>query len=1184
MAKTAIAAGDVTIIRNSARHILTGMTLDILAPPVVATLTVTAVPAKTPFVELTVSGSMSAVEPYMRVKVVDGSMVKTWGIVRKAPSGSTLFISPVSLGAPGVPERVENPIAVDDTVVVYGDFPLWVIPSRIAGGKFYKFWDIAYTNQNSVPDPKANPGPAQRAAIAAGTARFTLPKGGVNTSFALGSATITSYSWTLPAGVSLVSGYAATDAVIAVDAAAGQHRIALTVTDSNGKTHKAYLWLFVEDGSAYTSFGKRFTVQIESDQSGLDGRTMRFTAYRKHSDPDLGFGTLFPGALALFTYTASFDGSTLADGILASTVVGYVDDLSVAETGEYSRVSFAVKSPVVYVDKLGIPPQLLTDVSAPAKWTQATSVLTNPRGAVMYTARWHVPNLRNHDFDLPYTTPRDKSYEFSGSNVGEHLRVAAEQIKGSIGSADDGTLVMRKIPTHENNAYRNGLAVVWTWIDADVQPDLEYERRLLPDLAELRAGGFSYNGSKIGAWAAIKRWYAGTGKTSAPDFSVTPAEGLARVKEVVGHLMAEANADVQSVTIKPTRLYDFVEPVYLVWHRLDLAAYDPLAQRFNSERVYPTQVARRWDLERGTCELAVTFKPDTFGQPGEQYTVGNAKNSIKSGWSVVKPTPYTPKQDSVPGLFWPHNAAGKVGRTASFLSSAPDYQDFSDLVAGTVCDLCLDYNSSFFKQGFNQAGQLSAYLVSASGTNLNIYRVEDLRETTPTLTLLKTYTMGDSTVTTSARVRCSETVPDFVAVHWCEGTHCRVGRSTDGGATWGSIVEVGSSFTANGLNDNAECGFDIEGEKQLCTGHDGTNYKVYYASTKSGSFSALGSSPTSGAPFPCIVVDMQGSAYVASPGTAGDKTLFLEPEGSTSMTGSTSNFDWAFTDSGNWEFGIARFSPSGFLGSSQFSPETDPLSVTVEWNMLTPKIADALVVELIAVHGSWNAGTFGAHSFPLTFEVEDSLGNVQTFNESLDFPDYATEGDLNQYDDFFGTLTLTPATAVVRVTITMGFGAIANEPDFDDFFYDIWIGPISGPTTSNSFYLSGDGSSGAQLRRVDTYSGSPSWTVITPATDLAPGHPYALAVNRANKNQIMVVASDGMTAKRFTSTNQGGSWTDNGFSNHKGVKWSGDLLLLVGDEQVDFSMNNGVSFQDREGDLSAAWGGIGRVRGGVILL
>ena len=466
MANTTISAGDLTKLRSE--QYIDDLALHITPLVTVQSGTISAVPTTVPYVSVTWDGSTSGIEIGQMVKITNGTTVRAYGVIRKLPSGSTLFISTTSLGNPGYTGRIESPIQVGDTATVYSHHPLWGLFSTIRQRTFYKQWDLPYTDDNELPPPVANAGTWQASRISSGTAPFTLPRSGVNTDFAFGSATISSRLWTLPAGVTLQSGYATSDAVIGVDAVAGRHLVKLKTTDSNGNTHTAYVWLFVSDGTTGTSLSEDYAVEITSDSQDRQGRTITFTVTGSGLDDTV----LYPGAGVLLREWPIYNGAALSNGVSVDTFVGYITDVDYESDGDIGTATVTAVSPMVYAEQVTQPPQRVTEKVSPNNWTEANSILTNPRGLAYYIIKWHCPALLDmHDFDAPLTTPRKRDMSFDTDSLAAALQVVAQLITGNIGSASDGTTVMRRNPLLETNATRNALDTVITWTDEDLKPE-----------------------------------------------------------------------------------------------------------------------------------------------------------------------------------------------------------------------------------------------------------------------------------------------------------------------------------------------------------------------------------------------------------------------------------------------------------------------------------------------------------------------------------------------------------------------------------------------------------------------------------------------------------------------------------------------------------------------------------------
>lgn len=139
MATSAISAPDKTLLRSS--QAVDKMGLWVTPLVTVQTGTITSIPLFSPFVHigLTWDGAHSAVSVGQLVKIsTSGGTLKTWAVVRKAPTANILYISQTPIGSAGYPTQIENAIAISDIVTVYTHRPLWGLYSRIDGSNFYK--------------------------------------------------------------------------------------------------------------------------------------------------------------------------------------------------------------------------------------------------------------------------------------------------------------------------------------------------------------------------------------------------------------------------------------------------------------------------------------------------------------------------------------------------------------------------------------------------------------------------------------------------------------------------------------------------------------------------------------------------------------------------------------------------------------------------------------------------------------------------------------------------------------------------------------------------------------------------------------------------------------------------------------------------------------------------------------
>ena len=1152
MGTSAIGSADLALLRGNHQHI-DNLALWITPLDTVQTGTITAVPSLSPYIQITWDGSTSNISVGQAVKIVSGSTLRAWAIIRKAPSGSTLYISTTPLGSPGTSTRIENTIQVGDTVTVYTHRPLWALFSRIAQRTFYKSFDIPYTDQGSQPPPVANTGEWQGAKVASGdSAAFTLPRLGSNTSFPFGSATISSTTWALPSGVTLQAGYALTDAVIEVDAVAGIYLVSLTVVDSNGKTHIAYCWLFVSDGTSGQSLSERYSVSIDSDEQTRKGRELQLTITGDSSIGD----ALYPGAGILLREWPLYDGSTLSEGVPLDSFVGYVSgQIDMSHDGDLWTASVTVKAPLLVAEAIPQPEQSLTEVTSPANWTQCTSVLSNPRGFLYYAMKWHTPALLDmHDFDAALTTPRRKFADFNTKTLASALNVAANFIVGNVGSASNGATRLRQHPLYFDNTDRNSLASIITWLAQDIRPPLQYTKRWGSENGQAITGAFAYNGSVTKAWLAMKRWHQGNGEAKLTDFTVTMSAGVTEVKAVVGHHLALVNADVQEISLELTRNQDVVDPADMLWCRQTTdSSLDPLGVGFTSERMVATRVSRLWERTDSGFVKRITLglQPETFGQPGEEIKIGSARSVGNSGWSDASAVPYTPALDNAftgNGLVLVVNDTGDLAVTYNILNSSPAWSAISDGLTGNINDIAWDYSSAFFANGNITTEALAVYVLTTDGTTLYVYRIPDILDMNGVPVELATATMNDSSVTTEARIECSETTPTLVLVAWKDQTGTEFIRSTDGGDTWSSKANIGSAVTDT-LNDNAPLGMAIRGAVQLVSAPDATpEYGLYRATTADGAFSEVPNTVRRKSPLPLVKIADSSLAYATTPTSSTTPTVTFD-------AGGYSDYVLGSNDFGNNHAVAAVGNPDNAAQATTASQGSDIPSVSL---FVTVTFPEAVTVNQVTVDGY---ADYTGSGDGWTVLVQDDTGTIKyaqafAIGTKASWQNADTTGD----PDF----PLASQNSITVAVVHSGEGMTDLDFRIDNIVITLASAIVDA----------------VDLQKITTYSGAATWLDVSPVAGEAPERPHDLVVDRIDDTILNAVTGFDTW---YQSTDAAASWSSQESSSDKrAFITQGDGLIEGGDSEVKLSLDGGTTFDDKTGNLSAAFT-IGTIKRVLIL-
>jgi hypothetical protein len=1173
MAQTAISGADLTKLRGN--QSIPDMSVFITPKVQVASGTISILGPRYPTTTLTMTwdGSTSDVAIGQMVEILNGTTPVSYGVVRKAVSGNLLNISETPLGAFGFATNIEAPILQGYTVKIYSHHPLWSLNSRIAGNLFYKFWDVAYTNQNEINAPVANAGAWQAAKLASGetTTRFTLPRSGSNISWAVGVETLPggAYEWILPSGVTFVAGYDGSEAVIEVDAEAGQHLVTLTISNA-GASHTAYVWLFVTNGTDGIDLVQDYAVSVpESDSQNRLGRTMKLSVYGIDLE-----SVLYRGAGVLMREWPSYAGETLSTGTGIDSFIGYIADIQLSHDGNIPKATITIESPMVYAQRLGQPSQSLTEVSEATKWTECESMFSNARGFIYYLIRWHVPALMDmHDLDIPfaYESPRRKYLEVNNKSLQANLQQVADYITANIGSVSDGSTVMRKNPLYMSNTDRNAVPLIITWQEQDIRAPFEYFRRFYNAISDTRGGAFAFDGgNKPKAWAVGRRWGQGSGTAEMPAFTVTKAEGVTKAKEVIGHYTAEQNAEIQEIAFGLTANQHVIEPAYMAWYAFTVSEdFDPYASGFNGTRMLATEISVEWELDGGGIKKRITIQGqvETFGQAGEELPIGSTQ--IQNGYSPGFPVIWQPNTST--GMFGGSqtasiilalNEAGDFAMTSNYLTQLPDWTALnSSLNDEPVSDYDFDYASPYFASGRDVNEALGLYALTMDGNDVTLWYFADILRST-SAEAIEEWSLTGSSDLTNSRIKSSETLPSLALAVFKDSTGTRYSRSVDSGVTWGSLTRVGSAITDSEDNENAPIGLAVFGQYQFVTAPNSSNeYGVYRATTASGAFSKMTASQDSDTPHPMIAENVENNDY-----------LYVSQF---DVEAYRMGFDGGddFTNEGCYTGGYLTPAFARVYDSVCFSlfPSLWVYSIagtgnpgnSLKYTATSPN-GDHTGANIFGIIFDWTST--GLDCYRMSFDVKFSSPTNSNrlvivgsgfINNNLSGQDQWLHIDSNDYQGTGGYML--PFTGG-QWNVTVGL-------------QDDEIGVCTVEFDNFTFYL-GDG---YKLWRVEDATGTPNWVNVSPA-DGAPARPFDFAVDIVNPAVLNTVTDDSKIW--YDSDDSGDNWSVvDSTTNVRALYTAGDAKLAGGeDETLALSLNGGGRYGDIVSNLDAVWDTFGRIK------
>jgi hypothetical protein len=330
-----------------------------------------------------------------------GSRDKGTVRIRKTPGASTFYI-----GATSEVEWVN-----DLYLTVIDDFELRAKLPQVVSDEIFVDWDVAYVDQHANFAPVPVLGPHAVLKLVESTVDFE-PDG--SDSWVLGS-TISSYTWIAP-GASATANLNTATPTITYNST-GWKRVALTVTDANGKTATGYRRVFVYDDDNLPIENFELVKCIGDHENG----GWEFEV-RLFDEADLA--DVVPGALSLL-FAEDWYGSTMQSlGPLAGyenlICMGRIDGETIDYDGQVGVVSFEVNGPQGWMNKITSSPATFTAANDQAStWSEFASPTVDK--ALFHLLHWRTNATQIMDIFLSGDTRRLPEIELPINNIWQQI-------------------------------------------------------------------------------------------------------------------------------------------------------------------------------------------------------------------------------------------------------------------------------------------------------------------------------------------------------------------------------------------------------------------------------------------------------------------------------------------------------------------------------------------------------------------------------------------------------------------------------------------------------------------------------------------------------------------------------------------------------------------------------------------
>lgn len=434
-------------------------------------------------------------------------------------------------------------------LTVFQYWELWPVYPRIildpnnnTNVIFYKDYDIAYTNQNSVLGTFPNAGPHRAILLdpASNTGRIYYTATG---SYNMLGDTL-NYNWFFE-GATVTGSSAATPGYITYNTP-GHYTTRLTISGSSGGADTTYRYVSVYNQTTNPPIAK-WTMESMQGSRDEGGYTVSIKVYQIIPIQEHAVVVIF-GDNTYGDEQINLGGN--AENNSNIFFAGYVDKDSIQYDYQHSEVSFDAVSITAMMKKSSGFSVSVGSNAAPTKWYELLDM--DSRRALYHYLRWHTTALNISDFQF---VGQDYPIQFYDSDRGSMYDAIDNYMKNTlIGDvvADRQSKMWAEV---EAMAYPNPTGTFVPVMDItnrDWMNEPRIEERLTNDVSYLEYGGVAYSGNVTGTYNA----YIGSAPGDAPGFygTVDSHEGLAlqsqaQLNTMLGNIFANKNSPFPTITV-----------------------------------------------------------------------------------------------------------------------------------------------------------------------------------------------------------------------------------------------------------------------------------------------------------------------------------------------------------------------------------------------------------------------------------------------------------------------------------------------------------------------------------------------------------------------------------------------------------------------------------------------------------
>lgn len=435
-------------------------------------------------------------------------------------------------------------------LTIFYYFELWPVfprvipdPNNIENVIFYKDYDIAYTNQNSIFGTFVNIGPHRAANLDPASNQAQLYWSSTGTYNILGHPL--TYDWWFQGAT--ITGSSSADPGFRTYNQPGNYVTRLTVTDTiNGATDTTYRYVRIH--SPADPSVQKWQLSSLSGSRDQGGYTASFRVFEDIPIQEHAVVVIY--AENWYGSTKQNIGGNYPNGGNIFWV-GYVDQDSIRRDYQHSEIAFTAHSITGMMKESSGFSISVESKANPAAWFELLDM--DGRRALYHYLRWHTTALNIADFQFvgnDYKTQFfDSDRESMFDALDNYMRTA---LWGKVVSDRQGK-VWIEVNAEAYTDPEASFSSVMDITNRDWMNEPTIEERLSEDVSFIEMGGVAYSGVVTGTFSAL----LGSAPGTSPGFhgSIETFEGLTilgqeQLNQLVGNVFANHNSPFPSVDIE----------------------------------------------------------------------------------------------------------------------------------------------------------------------------------------------------------------------------------------------------------------------------------------------------------------------------------------------------------------------------------------------------------------------------------------------------------------------------------------------------------------------------------------------------------------------------------------------------------------------------------------------------------